>query len=496
VTQPRLAVGAIVAGLRVESLIAEGATGSVFLATDAAGNPVALKVLGAELADDERFRRRFLRESELAASLHHRHIVPTIASGEEDGVLYLAMAYIDGHDLRELLRREGRLEPARVLGVLGQVADALDAAHSAGLVHRDVKPGNILIEDGPGGEHAYVCDFGLARYLSSPSSLTGDRGFVGTVDYIPPEQIEGGEIDGRADVYSLGCVLYECLSGARPFDRDTELSVVFAHLNEPPPSLSDIGILFPDAFDSVFATALAKAPGDRFATCGELVEAAQAALKGGVTRRRTPRRRRWVIAAVALLVAVGVAVGVLATRETSSAAITQSSIAGVRLGLDHAKVRKLFADTSRAETPAGGTPGHAGTDYPRLFFGGQKVGAYFADSGPDRVIIATTWNKAFKTDRGIGPCSTIAELKKAYGAELIPDPYATNPRPDGNGSMVSTYMVGRNLLFSASDGQTYPATYVTAIALYDGSAPHAQENNGANPFASFVLGNESPHCVR
>ena len=204
---PRLEVGATIAGLRVESLIAEGATGSVFLATDADGKPVAIKVLSTELAADERFRRRFLRESDLAAGLHHPNIVRTVSSGEEDGVLYLAMAYVDGHDLRELLRREGRLEPERALAIVGQVASALDAAHAAGLVHRDVKPGNILIEDGPNGEHAYVCDFGLARHLSSPSSLTGDRGFVGTVDYIPPEQIEGGEIDGRADVYSLGCVL-------------------------------------------------------------------------------------------------------------------------------------------------------------------------------------------------------------------------------------------------------------------------------------------------
>src|SRR5436190_368062 len=163
-----------------------------------------------------------------------------------------------------------------------EVAAALDTAHALGLVHRDVKPGNILVADRPDGERAYVCDFGLARHVSSVSSLTGDRGFVGTIDYVPPEQIEGGQIDGRADVYSLGCVLYECLAGERPFDRESELSVVFAHLNEPPPRLSEARPELPEAFDAVFATALAKTPDDRYATCGELATAARAALLGKV----------------------------------------------------------------------------------------------------------------------------------------------------------------------------------------------------------------------
>src|ERR671928_1705178 len=147
-------------------------------------------------------------------------------------------------------------------------------------LHRDVKPGNILVTSADGGEEAYVCDFGLARHVSSVSSLTSERGFVGTIDYVPPEQIEGGTIDGRADVYALGCVLYECLAGARPFDRESELSVVFAHLNEPPPRLSDLRPELPDAFDAVFETALAKSPDDRYSTCGELAKAAKAALRG------------------------------------------------------------------------------------------------------------------------------------------------------------------------------------------------------------------------
>jgi serine/threonine-protein kinase len=316
--RPELRTGALLAGFRVESLLAEGAMGTVYLAAEtSSGRPVALKLLAPELAHDERFRKRFLRETELAASLDHPHVVTTLASGEADGTLYLAMAYVEGADLRGLLRQEGRLEPERALDLIEQVADALDAAHAAGLVHRDVKPGNILLAGGPDGEHAYVCDFGLARHVSSVSSLTSERGFVGTIDYVPPEQIEGGTVDGRADLYSLGCVLYECLTGAGPFDRESELSVLFAHLNDPAPRLTDLRPDLPEAFDAVFETALAKSPDDRYSTCGELVAAARAALQGRVLARRRRRRRRALVAAAVIVIAAGAAVGgILATRGT------------------------------------------------------------------------------------------------------------------------------------------------------------------------------------
>jgi serine/threonine-protein kinase len=276
------------AGYRIESLIGRGAMAEVYRARDSDERVVALKLLDSAVAHDERFRQRFLRESELATSLHHPHIVSTFGSGEDGGRLFLAMELVEGQDLRRLLRQEGRLDPERAVGLVEQVAGALDAAHAAGLVHRDVKPGNILVGSGPAGERAYVCDFGLARHVSSVSSLTGDRGFVGTIDYVPPEQIEGGAIDARADIYSLGCVLYECLAGVRPYDRDSELSVVFAHLNEPPPKLTDVRRDLPAAFDEVFATALAKSPDDRYASCGELGSAARAALRGEVLARRKP----------------------------------------------------------------------------------------------------------------------------------------------------------------------------------------------------------------
>jgi len=308
--------GSVLAGFRVESFLGEGAMGTVYLAEETStGQRVALKLLAPELARDERFRRRFLRETELAMSFRHPHIVRMLGSGEEEGALYLAMAYVEGSDLREVLRREGRLEAERAVALVEQVAGALDAAHTAGLVHRDVKPGNILVTSGADGEQAYVCDFGLARHVSSVSSLTGERGFVGTIDYVPPEQIEGGTIDGRADLYSLGCVLYECLAGARPFDRESELSVVFAHLNEPPPRLSDLRPELPETFDPVVATALAKSPDDRYATCGELAAAARAALRGKTSVRRKVRRQRLLLTGVAVLAAVGAAVaGLLVTR--------------------------------------------------------------------------------------------------------------------------------------------------------------------------------------
>ena len=348
--------GSIVAGFRVESLIGEGAMGSVYLAEDTRrGGQVALKVLIRDLAEDARFRRRFLRESKLAASLDHPHVVPILDAGEEGGVLYLAMEHVEGVDLRELLRREGRLDPERAIALVAQVAEALDAAHDAGLVHRDVKPANVLIRDGPDGEHAYVCDFGLARHLSSASSLTTDRGLVGTIDYIPPEQIEGGDIDGRADVYSLGCVLFECLAGARPFDRETELSVVFAHLNEPPPRLSDLRARAPRGIrrrlrDRAREVARREVLDLRRVGRGRARRAQGRTL---VPRRR--RRRRLVVAVIAAIIAAGAAVGGILLGRTGSPpgppAITQTAIAGARLGLHRAAYEKILGHAVPVSLP-------------------------------------------------------------------------------------------------------------------------------------------------
>jgi ABC-type transport system substrate-binding protein/tRNA A-37 threonylcarbamoyl transferase component Bud32 len=342
-----LATGTRVGGFRVISLIGEGAMGTVYLAEDASGRRVALKVLAPDLSRNERFRRRFLRESQLAASLDHPHVVATVASGEEDGTLYLAMAYVQGSDLRKLIRREGRLEPDRALRLIEQVAGALDVAHEAGLVHRDVKPGNVLVASFDKGEQAYVCDFGLARHVSSVSSLTSESGFVGTIDYVPPEQIEGGTIDGRADVYSLGCVLYECLAGVGPFDRESELSVLFAHLNDPPPRITELRPELPAAFDTVFETALAKPPDRRYVTCGELACAARAALAGKTLVRRRLRRRRALAAATALVLAGGAVAAILVARASQAheagAPVQALGLAPNALNLVDARTRRVDA---------------------------------------------------------------------------------------------------------------------------------------------------------
>jgi predicted Ser/Thr protein kinase len=480
---PAVTAGTILAGFRLESLIGEGAMGAVYLAEDTQrGGRVAVKVLAQQLANDDRFRRRFLRESQLAASLDHPHIVPIVAAGEENGVLYLAMQHVEGSDLRELHRREGRLEPERALELVAQVAEALDAAHAAGLVHRDVKPGNVLVAARPDGEHVFVCDFGLARHLSTASSLTTDRGMIGTIDYIPPEQIEGGAIDARADVYSLGCVLFECLAGARPFDRESELSVVFAHLNEPAPRLSDLRPDLPAAFDGVFATALAKSPDDRYSTCHELVESAVAALQGKVFVRRKLRRRRLLLAAVAVLAATGAAIGgVLASgggSDIGPASISQTAIAGLKLGLPVEAYTQRFGGW-RAETLTE-------LGFAALTFQSPKVAVYFPPKGKKAIII-TTWNRDHRTAKGVGPCSTRQELKSAYGEELTPAKSVTSTERE----RVPAYLVGRNLLFAMSpDFRT-----VQVVALYDGGASRAHLPGGSESYANYVAQVEAPSHV-
>jgi ABC-type transport system substrate-binding protein/tRNA A-37 threonylcarbamoyl transferase component Bud32 len=359
---PELSAGTVLADFRIDSPIGEGASGIVYLAEAADGTRLALKVLAPDLARDERYRRRFLRESRIAASIDHPHIVPTLASGDQDGLLYLAMAYVDGSDLRELVRRDGRLDALRAIDLLAQAADALDAAHAAGLVHRDVKPANILVARTPEGEHVYVCDFGLARYASSASSLTGERGLVGTVDYVAPEQVHGGPIDSRADVYSLGCVLFECLAGTRPFDRETELSVLFAHLNEAPPQITDFRPELPEAMDTVFATALAKSPSDRYPTCTELVADARAALAGSPMARRRRRRRLLVAAAVVAVAAGAAAGGVLAYHGMSADGPSPAiDLLPGALTLVDASTHRTVSEVSLGSAGAGG-PGTTASD--------------------------------------------------------------------------------------------------------------------------------------
>ena len=282
-----LAAGVTLAGYRIESLVGRGSSGSVYLAHELLlDRRVALKTLAAELAADERFRERFLRESRIAAGLEHPGILPIYAAGEADGVVYLAMRFVEGSELGGLIEAEGALPAERTLNLLAQVADALDAAHRRGLVHRDVKPGNILVDE---ADRAYLTDFGLATHAASVDSLSRDSPFAGTIDYIAPEQARGEELDGRADLYSLGCVLFECLSGRPPYSRSSELAAVLAHLNDPPPSLADER---PElaALDPVLARALAKAPEERQPSAAALVAEARAALGDAGPQEAPPPR--------------------------------------------------------------------------------------------------------------------------------------------------------------------------------------------------------------
>ena len=307
--------GSSFAGYQIESVVGRGGMGVVYRATDLSlQRPVALKLVAPELAGDELFRRRFLKEPRLAASLDHPNVVPIYEAGEHDGQLYLAMRFVDGSDMRTLLRREGGLPAERALDILAQVAGALDAAHRRGLVHRDVKPANVLVdEDG----HAYLTDFGVTKQLGGNTTETGQ--IVGTLDYVAPEQIRGEDVDARADGYALACVLYECLAGAPPFHRATEAETLWAHMQEPPPPLPGL-----PALDRMMVKALAKDPGDRYASCGELIADARAALAHPIVPTRLLRRRHAILAAGVLMLAATAVAFVLASRDGGSAALRGS----------------------------------------------------------------------------------------------------------------------------------------------------------------------------
>jgi len=385
-------IGSEIAGYRIEGVVGRGGMSVVYLADDPGlKRKVALKILSPELAEDQRFRDRFIRESQLAASLEHPNIVPIHEAGEADGVLFIAMRYVRGTDLKSLIARDGPLDPERALAIVSQVASALDAAHAEGLIHRDVKPSNVLVAepDRSGAEHAYLTDFGLIRRVTQVTSLTRTGQFMGTIEYVAPEQIRGGEVDARADVYSLGCLLCECLTGEPPFVSDLEVTVLYAHLEEPPPRVTTRRPELPPAIDRVVAKAMAKLPEDRYVSAEALSAAVREALRPGPALPIPPEgvstrsRRTIAIAAAAGIALVVVVAAMLVSRSGTpspassppapTAASSTSRPAALPLGsvvqLDPGTGKVLTVATNAIDTDV--LPGN-----PRLAVGERGVWAH------------------------------------------------------------------------------------------------------------------------
>jgi len=269
-------VGTEFAGYRLNAVISRTNMSVVYTAEHPRlGHAIALKVLAPDLATNDRFRERFVSESRMAAGVRHPNVIPIYDAGPCDGLLYIAMQYVAGADLRAILKEHGRLSPAQAVLLLGQAGRGLDAAHRQNLVHRDVKPGNILVERGEDQEpdHVYLSDFGITKRALTHTGLTSTGQFVGTVDYVAPEQIAGGHVDARADIYSLGCVLYECLVGSVPFVKEYEQAIVYSHQHDPTPRPSQLRPDLGEAIDHVIARATAKNPDDRYPTCRAMMDA-------------------------------------------------------------------------------------------------------------------------------------------------------------------------------------------------------------------------------
>jgi hypothetical protein len=370
---PDRIVGTDVAGYEIESVLGRGAMGVVYVARERSpARRVALKLITPALATDEGFRRRFLREATAAAAIEHPHILPVYAAGESNGILFIAMRLVDGLDLREILRRWEELPLDRVESIVGQVGGALDAAHARGLVHRDVKPGNVLVTEQPDAEDAdfcYLMDFGVSTWTASTAAtITATDQIVGTANYMSPEQIEGKSVDGSTDQYSLGCVLYECLTGVAPFSGRSPAATMYGHLHEQAPSPSSIRPNLPPGVDAVTGRALRKAPEERYASCRELTQDLRAALAGSAAMHETAvlaapgraaslrsrGRATWVmVAAVATVLVLSVA-GLAFLRLGDRAPAQSPSSSEAPALLIREGVQVIASDTAPSSTDAAG----------------------------------------------------------------------------------------------------------------------------------------------
>ncbi|MEA2346521.1 MAG: hypothetical protein QOG62_308 [Thermoleophilaceae bacterium] len=281
-------IGAELGGYRLTSALSRGGMAVVYLAEDMRlGRTVVLKILAPELAEDDNFRSRFLRESRIAASIDHPNVIPIYDAGEADGLLYIAMRHVQDADLRGLLRLEAPLDVKRSISIVSQIASALEAAHRRDLVHRDVKPANVLMitrRSFDSADHIYLSDFGLAKRSSSVSGLTATGKFLGTVSYSAPEQVEGLPVDARTDIYALGCVLFECLTRRPPFKKEEDMAVLMAHIRDVPARVTDLRPDCPPELADIVARTLEKSPDDRFQTCDEMMDAMRAVDTGTSSR--------------------------------------------------------------------------------------------------------------------------------------------------------------------------------------------------------------------
>ncbi|MGZ4180872.1 MAG: serine/threonine-protein kinase [Solirubrobacteraceae bacterium] len=451
--------GSELGGFAIESIAGRGGMGVVYRARQRLPDRiVALKVISSEYADDPQFRTRFEREATIAAQIEHPNVIPVHAVGEADGTLFIAMRFVDGVDLRKILTREGRLEPGRAAAIVDQVAQALDAAHARGLVHRDVKPANILVSSSGGREHVYLSDFGLARHVVGSHGLTGTGAFIGTIDYVAPEQARGDRVDARADIYSLGCVLFQALTGTVPFPADNDLAKLFAHGSQPPPSALERYPNLPVEFDAVLKRAMAKEPDDRQASAGDLGRAAIAAASGtsptapertvatgaaapaqappepAAAPRRSPAgpRRKWVwVGAGVAALAVAAVLAVVLSGGSGNPAVSTLSLTPVQ-----SQDVPAIAHRRPLQTVATDAPG--GYSY-RVTLDTVNAPANSA-SGTPLPLYMTLLAK-----RGSGQFVTVQRLKlpaawKWTNSSTVAS-FTLDPQPDGSGQIGLSWFV-------------------------------------------------------
>jgi sugar lactone lactonase YvrE/predicted Ser/Thr protein kinase len=430
--------GAQMSSYRVDLLVGRGGMGEVYRAWDERlERNVALKILPQQLAEDDAFRERLLRESRVAASLDHANVVPVYEAGEADGRFFLAMRYVDGTDLRTVLHRDGALPPERVLEIATQIASALDAAHAQGLVHRDVKPSNVLVDE---RGHCYLADFGLTQSVSSRGQPT-DGSLLGTLDYVAPEQIRGDDVDGRADVYSLGCLLFECMTGEVPFARPSEVATIYAHLEEGAPLASHVRPDLPRELDAVLTRAMAKDPEERQATCGELVLEVAGALGLKPGSGHTARRRG--VAAIVGLAAIAVAAVVATLALTTDSATPAAAPPGTLARIDAATNEVI------AREPVQGRPGNlvvAGGD---VWMADFFEGVLWRYSPSSRALQKVTSNGEPRDLAAVGNQLYVAADAGFFAGNVSRYDATTGIRRDGIGDLACAIASGEGVVWMA-----------------------------------------------